>query len=264
MSELWAFILSLSGLNWERLKRVSDLLNNWSCLCGMKTYSIIWGLFLCVYYGLFGGKRIFELLKGQNANLFNLNLRFWVSVWVAAGVLLCCHFRFRLSGLFGQFVFCLTHCADWFWFFFFLILSALAYLFLLYFNNVLFLLIKKKKKKPSDKIPYTNPIRTSNHSFKNWNRPTGLIGSIVTNNTYTKVMTKPYGSLLRNVCLRCLHTIMPLEVLHVGLFLGRASGLPRSHKSGILCVDCCSWENPDTTFSGRAHFDGWLMFHAQK
>ena len=90
------------------------------------------GLFLRVYYGLFGGKRIFELLKGQNANLFNLNL--------------------RLSGLFGQFVFCLTHCADWFWFWFFFfffflilsihgILSALAYLFLLYFNNVIFLLI---------------------------------------------------------------------------------------------------------------------------
>ena len=76
MSELWAFILSLLGLNWERPKRVSDLLNNWSGLCGMKTYSTIWGLFLRVYYGLFGGKRIFELLKGQNANLFNLNLRF--------------------------------------------------------------------------------------------------------------------------------------------------------------------------------------------
>ena len=43
VSELWAFILSLSGLDWERPKRVSDLLNNWSGLCGKKTYSTIWG-----------------------------------------------------------------------------------------------------------------------------------------------------------------------------------------------------------------------------
>lgn len=112
------------------------------------------GLFLRVYYGLFGGKRIFELLKGQNANLYNLNLRFLGLC--LSGSRCTALLSLQVQTFWPFWTVCLlldSLCWLILIYLFFLILSihgilsALAYLFLLYFNNVLFLLIKKKNNK---------------------------------------------------------------------------------------------------------------------